>query len=259
MIRKLFLFSGVSFIVALCCLGGAAAIVTSDLEAHDWTWSAIKDGHNIHFSRGIDTKPEANVSKQLAFTPADALAFDVPADVEYTQGPTPSVVVTGPQSRVDRVRFDNGRFYYVDAPDHREVIHFHLRPGSFDVDSPSQQVRILITAPAVTRFDLAGDGNLKLVGYNQPKLDVSVSGDGSLRGEGETKAIKMSLSGDGDADLTGLRITDANVDVSGDGSATLAPTGKADISISGSGDVNLKTNPASLSTHVSGDGSVNQN
>ena len=48
------------------------------------------------------------------------------------------------------------------------------------------------------------------------------------------------------------------MDIDGSGEATLAPTGAANINISGSGDVTLLTRPAKLESTVSGSGSIRQ-
>lgn len=261
MIRKLFIFSGISLAVSLFALAGAAALVRHDLSLHDWTWTTVEGDHHISFARGGPAPEPAPSSKTLAWTGGDSLAIDVPGDVVYEQGPKAGITITGPAATVDRVRIEDGRLFLTDSDEHvsRNIITFHLGPNGIEAHSTDQQpLRITVTAPSVSHFSLAGNGDLAIRDYDQPKLDLSVSGDGSVDVDGATKALALAVSGSGDARLDALRVKDADLNLSGDGDATVAATGKVTINSSGNGDVKLKTSPASLVSHISGDGSVDQ-
>ena len=259
MIRKLFLFAGVSFVISIGCIAASAALVTRDLNAHGWNMNILDDSDHISFKRGDAAKAEATVTKTLAWTGGDRLSVDVPADVVYTQGPTAGVTLTGPQSVLDRVTLVDGKLAYADGPNHQHMVTLHWGRDGFDAHDNDDELKIVVTAPAVKTFDLAGDGNLSLHGYDQKTLDLTVSGDGSIDATGRTDALKLTVSGDGDADLEGLATGDADITVNGSGDATLAATGKAKVTIAGSGDVDLTTKPATLTTTITGSGSVNKN
>lgn len=259
MIRKLFLFAGVSFVISIGCIAASAALVSQDVNTHGWNMSILEDGDHLHFKKGEFAKADLPGSKTLAWTGGNSLSVNVPANVVYTQGPTAGVTVTGPQSQIDRVTLVDGKLAYADGPNHQHVVSLHWGQDGFDAHDSDDNLKVVITAPNVTTFDLAGDSDLSLHGYDQKTLNLTVSGDGSINATGHTDALKLTVSGDGDADLEGLAVKDADITVNGSGDATLAATGKAKVAIAGSGDVNLSTKPASLTSTISGSGSVNQN
>jgi len=259
MIRKLFLFAGVSFVISIGCIAASAALVSQDVNTHGWNMSVLEDGDHVHFKRGEFAKADLPVTKTLAWTGGDHLSVDVPADVVYTQGPTAGITLSGPQALIDRVSFVDGKLTYAEGPKHEHIVTLHWGQDGFDAHDSNDNLKIVVTAPNVKTFELAGDGDLSLHGYDQKTLDVTVSGDGSINATGHTDALKLTISGDGDADLDGLSVGDADVTVNGDGDANLAATGKAKVAIAGDGDVNLSTKPASLTSNISGSGSVNQN
>jgi len=258
MIRKLFLFAGVSFVISIGCIAASAALVSQDLSAHGWNWSIQEDGDHIRFRKGDLVKPDPSVTKTLAWTGGNRLSVDVPADVVYTQGPVAGVTLTGPQSMLDRVTLVDGKLAITDGPKREKLVTFHMGPDGIDAHDNDDDLKIVITAPSVTTFDLAGDSDLSLHGYDQKTLDLTVSGDGSIDATGHADTLKLTISGDGDADLEGLAVKDADITVNGSGDATLAATGKAKVTIAGSGDVNLTKKPTSLTTAISGTGNVSQ-
>ena len=74
MIRKLFLFSGGAFLVALVCLAGAAALVSDEVGTKGWNIGLIKDGDHVRIGKGEAGKPEPSTSKTIAWTGGDLLA-----------------------------------------------------------------------------------------------------------------------------------------------------------------------------------------
>lgn len=261
MIRNLFIFSGVSLAASLFALAGAAGLVRHDLALHDWTWTIEQGSHTLHFAKGAPAKPYTPVSKNLPWTGTDSLVVDLPGDVVYEQGKTAGISFSGPAELVDRVRFEAGRLFLVDpaGEEPHEVVTFHLGPHGIEASSNDHDhLKVTVTAPSVRHFSVAGSGDLTIRDYDQPQLDLSLSGDGDVHADGATKALTLSVSGNGDAHLDALRVQDAQLNLSSDGDAVLAASGKVTVNSSGNGDVTLKTSPASLVSHLSGDGSVSQ-
>lgn len=259
MIRNLLVFSGIAAVLSVGCLAGAAALVSHDLGSHDWTWSVFKDGDHIAFRKGPAVKPESVATKALDWKGGDHLSVEIPGEVDYTQGPAPSITVTGPASLVDRVRFDNGKLYFIAGAedDQPESVNLTLGPDGFGaLRSDRKRLRVTVTAPSVTGFDMVGDGHLSLHNYDQPKLDLDLSGSGDVDGMGHTKALSLTLSGSGDADLGDLVAADAKVAIRGSGDADINATHQADIDISGSGDVSFSGKPVTVNTNITGSGNV---
>lgn len=247
MIRTLLIITGAGLVLCVAALSGAAAIGGNDLARHGWTWTFPDDGgdRTVHFQRGDDGP---SVTRNLTWTGGDRLTVEVPGEVVYMQGDTPSVVVTGQKSMVDRVTLIDGRLTWTGTDEHTDQVVFGW--------NVHDRMRVVITAPSVKAFDLESSADLSIRAYDQPTFALTVSGSGDVDAAGQTQTATIDISGSGDSDLSALRTTDANIDVAGSGDVSVAPTRKADISISGSGDVDVTTRPTTVTQNVSGSGDI---
>lgn len=259
MIRNLLVITGVGFILALAGIGGAVGLVRSDVERHDWIWIASEgpmgDG-SVRFERG-EVDPE--VTRTLAWTGGEQLSLMMPGQVIYQQGDQAGVSITGPRAMVDRVRLRDGRLS-LEGYDEDEEERGYIRWSRNGIQawSASEALKVVVTAPAVNRFETGANGDLSIRDYDQPRLDVTMNGTGDVRAWGRTEALALTLNGAGDADLDDLVVTDARVSLTGRGDARVGPTGRANIEVSGRGDVTLTRTPAQLEQSVTGWGEVEQ-
>jgi hypothetical protein len=248
MIRVLVMIAVTGFLVSVVTLSSAVAIggpdLITDAARNGWgdRWSGNNhwgwNGGDFSESHGPNRSPQG--TREVAWTGGDTLDIDVPATITYTQAPGPGkLIITGPQRALDNLEIEDGRI--------------SVRHGRRNAE-----LTIVMTAPAVSRFNLSGSGSLAIEGYKQDRLSIDVSGDTVVRVTGEAKGLSLSISGSGETDLSGLKLADADVDIDGSGEATLAPTGAANVNISGSGDVTLLTHPSKLESNVSGSGSIHQ-
>ncbi|KAK0330256.1 hypothetical protein LTR94_033555, partial [Friedmanniomyces endolithicus] len=83
--------------------------------------------------------------------------------------------------------------------------------------SETDALKIIIKAPSVKTFDLSGPTELKIRGYDQPSLDLTLTGSSDVRVQGRTDAVTVDVSGAGDARMDELIVDDAKVRVSGSG------------------------------------------
>jgi hypothetical protein len=259
MIKKLFITAGITAVVSVACLAGAFALGGQEIATKGWSLSVIEDGDHIRFRKGEAAKPAPVATRTIAWTGKDSLASELDADVEYVQGAEASIRITGPQALINAVRFDDGKLWMLDAPNTPESVNFTIGPDGIDAQSSKEGLRIVVTAPSVTRFLVLGSGVIDVHNYDQPKLDVEVHGSGSFHGSGITQVATVNLSGSGEADLEDLRAKDATVKLSGSGNTDLHASGKVTVDLSGSGNVELKTKPESLTSNISGSGSLDQN
>jgi hypothetical protein len=244
MTRTLVLIAFSGFILAVACIAGALALGGNALASHHWGgrhWTINwDDGHGW---RGDGDHPAAAGgagTREIAWPGGDKVEFDVPADVQYTQGSGPAkLVISGPREALDRLELSGGQLQYRD-----------------DEDFNDSRLTIVMTAPDVRHFSISGDNNLSIAGYDQDDLAVEVSGHGVVNAKGRTRTEKVDISGDGEIDLSGLVAQSADADISGSGRASLAPTDEAKVDISGSGEIDLLTHPAKLSSDISGSGRV---
>jgi hypothetical protein len=249
MIRVLVMIAVAGFLVSVVSLSSAVAIGGPDLftdavwnrwvENSHWSWNRDDWSDRHGWRHGRDLGPQT--TRDLAWTGGDTLEIDVPADVRYTQAPgAGKITVTGPEREVSDVEVEDGRIRFSRHGRHRG------------------DLTITISAPAVTHFNIEGDGTLAIEGYRQDRLSLDISGSANVTAKGETRGVELSISGSGSTDLTDLKVADADVNVAGSGEATLGPTGAANIDISGSGDVTLLNHPSKLESNVSGSGSIHQ-
>ena len=258
MIRNLVIITVTGLVLALVGIGGAFALGGSDLARHDFTWVVTEDGHNdgVRFQRGGAIP--ADVSKTLAWDGEDRLVLDLPADVIYVQGAQAGVVVSGPASAVNRVRVSNGRVVMDDDGDNQERGYVRWSAGGIHAWSDDDRLKVTVTAPSVSRFEVVGSSDLSIRGYDQPALALNISGSGDVEIEGTTKTFTAEVTGSGDTDADRLDITDAVVDLSGSGDLRFGPTGQVQVDISGSGDIDLTRRPAQLRQELSGSGDVEE-
>jgi hypothetical protein len=237
------------FLVATVALSSAVAIGGPEAIARGvWAWGPhawkgdwdSHDWHGRHHRHADDSGPQT--TREIPWTGGASVELDVPAEMTFTQGPGPAkLVITGPRSAVEAVEVEDG--------------HIRFRG---DHNRRFRRLTITLTAPDVTRFDLAGRSRLAIEGYNQDRLTLDLSGNAEVVARGRAETLNLDLSGSSEADLSGLAAKGAEVEVSGSGDATIAPTDWAKLDISGAGDVTLVTRPARLETDVSGSGKVHQ-
>ena len=181
MIRNLLIISGAGLILAIVGIGGAFAVGGRDLARHDWTWVITDDeagDSGFTVERG---QVSPDTTRTIEWTGGDRLAINIPADVVYDQqADTPGITVSGAQSVVERVRFSNGRLTLDEAPRGDRSYVRWTRTGIRGW-SETDALKIIIKAPSVKTFDLSGPTELKIRGYDQPSLDLTLTGSSDVR------------------------------------------------------------------------------
>lgn len=257
MIRNLLIITVVGLILGVVGIGGAMAVGGSDLIKHERTWvftdNEAGDG-SFRIERGEVSPP---TTRTIEWTGADTLAIDLPADVTYVQGTEAGISITGPSTVVERVRFADGRLTLLN-PDEGDRSYLRWSRTGITGWSETEALKITVTAPSVTTFDVAGSSELDVRAYDQPTLNLTLSGNSDVTVQGRAGTVVLDISGDGDADLEAVAMTDATVTVSGNGDAHVGPTGQATVDLSGNGDVTLTRRPARLEQTISGNGTLNQ-
>jgi Putative auto-transporter adhesin, head GIN domain len=252
MIRTLLMIAGAGFVLAAAAFAAAFAIGGPDAVARGgWNLAANADGrwgsHDFrhrHEGRWAkdDNGPQGH--KTLAWSGAERLDVDLPADIRFIQAPGPgSVEITGAASAVDRVILKGDSLRFDSQGPRRWWRH---------------KLHIVVRAPNVSSFDLSGASTLKIEDYKQDKLSLDISGAAEVTAVGQADSIELDISGTGDADLGGLKAKGAEVEISGAGGAIVAPTDWARLHISGMGDIRLLTRPAKLETDISGAGRIRE-
>ena len=208
MIRNLLIISGVGLILAVVGISGAAALGGRDLAKNDWTWTVTDnefgdgEGESFRMRRG---PAEPDVTRTLAWTGGDRLQVEVPGDVVYIQGPEAGVVVTGPKALADRVRVAGGRLTIDDEADrHVERGYIRWSQNGIHVWSENDRLKITVTAPSVTTFEVTSSADLVIVAPTR-RADVSISGSGDVDITTRPETVTEDISGSGDLSIRGER------------------------------------------------------
>lgn len=257
MIKKLFIVAGISTLVSVIALTGAAALASREIGTKGYAISLVKENEGMRIRKGDNARAIVK-TKTVPWAGGNTLTLDLAAKVQYVQGAENSIVITGPQALLDAVKIDNGHLWIMDTEDEPETINFMIGPDGFEAKSDHEGLKIVVTAPSIDTFLLNGDGDLEVYNYDQPKLSVDLSGNGVLEVSGQTKMLKIVQSGNGQSDLGNLRAQDADVLLSGSGNTKVRAVGKANVNISGAGHVEMATKPETLVSHISGSGSLDQ-
>lgn len=193
-------------------------------------------------SRCTDSDSHAGAiqrERHLAWQGGDEIDLALPGTVRYRGGEGSDIVVRGAPELLAHVEVKRGRLT-LNCRSSRDL-------RGFEVTLPGRAFR---------RIGIAGSGKLVMENVNQPELALSIAGSGSVRAQGAVERATIHVAGSGQARLADLAVKQLTVDVAGSGKVEANPAESADISISGSGDVKLVHQPATLRSKVAGSGRI---
>jgi len=208
------------------------------LSGRDWA-----DARHLWGARQSSCGSATSTSQQvtLPFTATDNLTIDLPASVRYQPGDKAEAVVSGDPALIDHVRMEGGK------------LSLDCDPGWLD-----SRLDVSLSGPAISNWKLLGSGDLTLSQINQPQLRLSIRGSGSVAATGAADTVGLNISGSGAARLKDLAAKSVQIDVRGSGDAQLSAQADADISISGSGNVELFGRPILRRSEIRGSGRIVQ-
>ncbi|MDB5470319.1 MAG: hypothetical protein JWR84_1879 [Caulobacter sp.] len=244
MIRTLAIIAGAGFLTFIVCLTSVVAMGGPEIVRDGFVIPAVLE----HIEQGDDYQANhgPRVEKTFEWTGTDELTVDLAADVTLVEGDKPGIVVTGQQRDVDRVRVEGGRIFWADDSRREHHIVWHDDGG----------LKIVVTAPKVSKLNINGSGDVTLKDYKQPALAISIDGSGDVDGRGVTETLTVDVAGSGDVDLRYLQAKTATLTIAGSGDINADASDEAIIKVSGSGDVTLMRSPTKLQQDVAGSGDV---
>ncbi|MFN4764004.1 head GIN domain-containing protein [Gillisia sp. Q332] len=105
---------------------------------------------------------------------------------------------------------------------------------------------------------LTGSGNLKL-NLNVKDLNSAITGSGNTELKGTAENFSCSITGSGDFEAFNLRAAKAEVTISGSGDVEITATEELKARVSGSGDIKYNGNPKKQDFKTTGSGSISSN
>lgn len=142
----------------------------------------------------------------------------------------------------------------------------------------NEKIAVYITVKDINSIQFSGSGDVYFrEGINSTDMRITMSGSGDLTGKINATSVECSLSGSGDIRLSGraenakvklvgsgdlsareLQTVNTYVEVVGSGDASVNASGSLNAKLSGSGDINYRGNPKSVSKSKSGSGDINR-
>lgn len=184
------------------------------------------------------------------------------------------------------VEINSGDTYAVSAEDDDNILPYivtEVNDGTLDIHYKNNtsvnndHAKVYVTVPSLDKIIASGSADIVIhdILKNPQKIEMSVSGSGSIKGgldapavsvdvsgsgnvdlKGRTKDFDCSVSGSGDINCGGLQSENTTVTVSGSGNAHVFASVHLSASAHGSGDIYYGGNPSNPEIHTSGSGSV---
>jgi hypothetical protein len=249
MVRLLLTVFFVGLIVSCACWGVVAAMGGPDNgwgpnftrynDGH-WSWNDDRDGGgNQNHSATLGEMG----TRDIAWNGSTRLEVNIPAEIDYTQGPDAKVTITGPQNLIDNITVNDGAINYANNWSWK-------RRGS------NPGVHLTIQAPSVTKFELNGAAKMTISAYRQDSMDLQVNGAAKVNASGQANRLHLELNGASNAEMGSVLNDDADVELNGASSVTIAPRLSARVEINGVGHARLLTHPANMQQEIHGVGSI---
>lgn len=193
---------------------------------------------------GCSGIPGSGVIKQKSYTVSPFKSVNISG--------TGSITVTKGEETSVSIQTDDNLHQYLKV----EVANGTLKISQDENLNPSDGININVVTDDLSSFHLSGAADGTLNGITGPALKVSLSGAGSIEGNGEVDELTISLSGVGSADFKNLKAKKVKIDNSGVGSAEVFASEEFDGNVSGVGSIECHGQPEQVNKQVSGIGSI---
>ena len=124
--------------------------------------------------------------------------------------------------------------------------------------SPTNQIKVRISAPDIDNLDVSGAANLTLNGVKNSSLSVEASGASKLKVAGETTKLTVDVSGASKLDAEDLKASKADVEASGASHIDVNVSEELSVDASGASKIVYSGTPSSLHKKTSGASSISQ-
>lgn len=242
---------------------------------------AVLRAHGVHGVVNTEGRMLSSETRTVAKN-ITSVELGGPIDLTLRYGPTPSLVVRGEQRLLGNIETtqDGNRLHI--GP--RGLLLSHRHPlqvtlvlpaleklaingsGDSTVDGFSgDAVTLQLDGSGSVKFNgryrnvdasLHGSGDLDIDVGNSDRVAAELVGSGAMTLAGSCNELKAESSGSGDYDAQHLRADAVSVRHTGTGSTTVTAHKSIDVSLSGTGEVEVHGNPAQRSVSRSGNGDI---
>jgi hypothetical protein len=163
------------------------------------------------------------------------------------------------------VRIANAHATSVDVqgePQFAKLVSTTVRNGTLVIDTPKdfakregsrrQQLKVVITMPALKSVAITGTGAMEVEGLAQKSFDASIPGTGSLKLAGKADNFKLSIPGTGEVKAKGLVASDVQLTIPGTAEASVHATQSFKADVMGTAVVNVHGKPSRVTKNIAG-------
>jgi hypothetical protein len=238
--KTLFVYAGILIVSSLL----TGCIIVNDDDGPDY---CVRGNNN-------------EVIREYSLQRIDGFQTFITGEIYVTQGNEQIIEVEGPANVLDLLEFDvrNG-IWEIDTREcfDNADLRFYLTLEDVEYMGISGSADIISTNTLITNdleLDIFGSGDIDIeVSSDDIQVDVVGSGDVFLYGSGDDLTVNIEGSGDfGTFDFTCNR---ADINISGSGDVEVTVLDHLDVLISGSGDVAFRGFP-SVDQHITGTGRI---
>lgn len=172
----------------------------------------------------------------------DSVRVEAPVEMTYVVSAVPSLTVSAPSNILSVLTSNVAGGQLVIGLAAAVVLH--------------EPIKVAMTGPTPRAFRLNGAVSVIASGLNAVSLTLEISGSGNFTVRGRVERLRVSISGSGDVDATSLRASVLSAHISGSGNIAAYASRSAAVDVSGSGDVVVAGNPAQRSVDRAGSGHV---
>jgi hypothetical protein len=174
----------------------------------------------------------------------DSIRLEGSADVTVSFGDSASVVVEAEDNILPLIEtFVRGS----------ELV---IRWKPLTTVSEAEPVRVTVTMKSLKAASLPGSGNITIAGMNGGEVELDLPGSGDITADGIVDSVGAKIGGSGNILCGDLQATSATVKLTGSGNVTVFASESVDVTISGSGSVTYRGDPAEVNQSVTGSGTI---
>jgi len=143
------------------------------------------------------------------------------------------------------------------------LITTEVRNGVLSIEAekkltPTDQIKVRISAPDIDNLDVSGAAHLTLNGVKNSVISVEASGASKLKIAGETTKLTADISGASKLDAEDLKTSNAEVEASGASRIDVNVSEELSVDASGASKITYTGTPASLHKNTSGASHISQ-
>jgi hypothetical protein len=219
---------------------GTAVAATTTAAALPTPWAA---GTAMAQPDGCRAGSGRVASEQRGTARVTAVELEGLGRLELRQGSSESLTITADDNILPMI------YSYVEG--NRLVLGMHGCVRSVT------ELRYILTVRDLEAVTVGGSGSAALEQISAERLNLRISGTGSIEADGTVDQLSVLIDGAGDVRGQGLASRFAEVEISGTGSVETSTSDRLAVTISGAGSVRYFGDPAVVQT-ISGVGNVQQ-